>query len=382
MRAQTTVESVLAKCTVENSHSTGEHLADLGPAAVDELVGRFVAEHRAETPDAARTGAIAVALQSRKRQALTSLKAAVGAEPDVALRRAGIALCGEIGGTGDLSQAFALAVVAGDSPDRDACSRALRACVARMVVRQAIDSSDVLKVLQDAEFDLCIAVVRGIGDARSARTFALLSSLLHRDVVNDTTLLSELGRAARAGASTNDARVLDDIRACLRAFDATTVREAALCVGSLVDDEAADELAAMLDGSDAIAAANAHWSLKRITGRDLGPRAAAWDAWFAAERDWWKAGADQALVQLASPVATQRATALHVLADHRFPRRTLSAAIADALSPIYVDTVDGACRLLEELGSDGAISGLQCKVEVAPDLARERIELALAVLSH
>jgi|GEM_PF-2394401 len=85
--------------------------------------------------------------------------------------------------------------------------------------------------------------------------------------------------------------------------------EVVLLAGRLGSEKAVPRLVELMASGNEALRRDAHWSLLRITGLKLLPRAEDWEQWLGRERRWWDERAEQAVADLWSeqPAVQQRA---------------------------------------------------------------------------
>lgn len=123
-------------------------------------------------------------------------------------------------------------------------------------------------------------MLQSIGQADNREALALVESMFSRgDKEVQVSALAVLGRL-----QTRDRPILSDVRRLLRGDDPDLRREAALTLGRLKDREAVPRLIRLLD-ADAPPGVkeSVAWSLREITGKDLGSDPERWKHWLKSE---------------------------------------------------------------------------------------------------
>ncbi len=271
-----------------------------------------------------------------------------------------LSVLGEVGEARDLNFALQLALSTPRAPadgdvdtfeELDPTSAALRAALAS-IVRRCKPQPSVLNALIAAGTNAYTPVVVEAFAASGVREAVdLLAELLRANYGRRAATVIALGRAALATPPPFEQRACAAVRALLDHPDADGFREAVICVGRLDDEGAAARLVELLDADDAGVRADAHWSLRRITGARFSMQRAHWSRWLHDESQWWSERAPDLFDALDSADARESATALNELLRHRFPRHELAPALAKSLPQLEGAAFDAVCVAIAQLGS-------------------------------
>jgi hypothetical protein len=207
------------------------------------------------------------------------------------------------------------------------------------------------------------AIVRGLSEAHNGPSALALARLAQRRPEFACVALSALLSVAEQLPRPADADLLALLRGELAREDHPAAQELLLLAGRLGDDESVPLLLKRLAGARADQRANAHWSLRRITGLGLGPDAAAWSQWFKEEQQWWKDRAPAVLELLHGDDLAAQARALEELGQRFWHRQQVADELVEYLARAHSAGARMACGLLGNLGCPSALPALQARLE-------------------
>ena len=358
--------------TPEGCEQAARALAALGPGALAELFA-LIGPAAEGAQDEALARAIALQPKSELQNFFAGFTRAA-LEPQriapalLVLREAGaardFARCLEIAGPGEGEGSSALvAALAG------ICAREPAAC--ELALSSAANAAP-----GEAE-----AIVHGLSEAHSAAAAAALAHLAQRRPQLACVALSALLSTADELPRPLDADLLAVLRGELAREDHPAAQELLLLAGRLADDESVPLLLKRLSGPHADQRANAHWSLRRITGLGLGPDAAAWSQWFKAEQLWWKDRAPAVLTLLRGDDIGAQRRALGELGERFWHRQQVADELVEYLARARSDRARMACGLLGNLGCASALPALQARLEDEDPAVQQSARAAVAALT-
>jgi hypothetical protein len=385
LRRELIAHDVLAACTPRNVTLTARRIVDLGAAAADELTRACV--HATESWSDAQREAIENALRERLADARAALLAVAAEERAFEVHSRGLDLLSRIGAARDLPTALALARTSEPAAAADADSEelaspasALRACAARLIERNPTASRELTRAMLGDSDELACALVDALVDVGRTSELDALGELLLMHAWSDTYLMGAISRTARKLHAPFEEPVLAAVRAQLRAADVAIAREAATCAGWLEDEVAADELATLLEHTDAGVRASAKWALHHMTRRDFAGDALKWRRWIDAQHLWWQERAARVFEDIARGTPMARAAALNDALRQSWPRHELARELARALPSDDPRTVALGCEMLANLRSRAAVPPLRELLQVVDARVYDVVEATLCAL--
>lgn len=324
-------------------------------ASLDDQDDRIEAVLTAE-----RERALRRALRELPRTAVTShLREVAVAPAPLDLRRVTLSVLAPIARTTDLRFLFRLCEPVPPEEHADSvCAGRLREGLVRILEEDREAYRSLRSVLSAAHADLRSPTLHAITEVPGREAFLFLSELLgeHEDLHG--FLLSGMGRVARELPLPAEELALARVRPLLASEDPQLVREAALVLGRVEDQQTVPRLIDLLEDENPGVVSAAHWSLRCMSGLDLRADPVRWRTWLAEERAWWRDHAPEVLGWLRSPepVMAKRGIAIAVQRRHR--RHELALEIASLLDFPDEDVVRRAVRALGMLESRAALPRL------------------------
>lgn len=316
--------------------------------------------------------------------ALDALVAALPREATLDDRLSALALAGEVAGPRSVAAVEQLcAGLADQERVHPRLAEELERAFARALERDRRTYDEFTQRLERGvpPAELCLGLVAALGRTGRGRGLALLERLLGHEASLDRAVLAALGRLRphddpRAGEAAS--RVL---RRYLDAFDPELRRQAALALGRLRDDEAVPELLALLEDPDRRVQRAASLALGWISSLALGPRAEAWQHWYAREQAWFEAEAGALRADLSAPEPARALAALRILGSHPLHRRELGVEVREQLANEEPLVAVAACATLARLDDVGAVAPLVEMLEDEREAVRAAARLALTSLT-
>lgn len=217
-------------------------------------------------------------------------------------------------------------------------------------------------------------------DQRAA--LARLGEALDSERENIAALVRAIGTAAQRELGPHDARTRRAVLQRMHQTDAVGFRESVISAGWLEDHDATGRLLELLESSSQGVAADALWSLKRITGVQFRSDPHQWRAWLD-EAEAWRQTRFPSLVDTLEAVdSAASGAALNELLRRGFPRHELAAAIAPRVVRLKGRAFEAVCEGLVQLRSAAALADLR-NIDPGQRSSSERaaLERALANLT-
>jgi HEAT repeat protein len=225
------------------------------------------------------------------------------------------------------------------------------------------------------------AVVRSVGGSESARGVAFLLTLLGRDDALDLVLIAQVARLAESTVGTLPDEQLNRLRPFLTDKDWRARREAVVALGRLQDHRSQVRVIELLGDEQRLVAQGAAWSLRRMSGQDLGEDAEAWREWFEAEQRWFQDEGVHWLQQLEDKDPARALEAVRELSHHPLYKHDVAEALAPLLHNENAELAQSVAATLGQLGSRRAIGALVGALSSEDEALRNTAWAALVQLT-
>lgn len=370
------VQSILARLDARDPaalESGARALAALGPKAMGEIFGAI--GNRADT-NADRVLAHAFAcLPAAETHGFVEANFTLALASE--RRTAALLVLREAGGAGELARACDLAA----EPDAELVA-ALVLALQEILRREPAAMQRACDLALQRPLHVAEALIDALSTLANHEAARALLELGAAAPVLATSAFSHLSAAAGAIPRPAGSEFLERLRELLSDEDAPAAEELLLLAGRFEDDEAVPLLIARLSSTQPGPRSAALWSLRRITGFDLGKEGESWSAWFAEESRWWSTRSAAVLAALHQRDASVQCNALADLGQ-RFWRRQ---RVADELCAYLGGDEPGpacaamACGILGRLRCASARAALEARAADAAPALRAAAEAALRSL--
>lgn len=202
------------------------------------------------------------------------------------------------------------------------------------------------------------ALIGALSRTGSFDGLKILSRLLYREEPLRALLLVTIGRMSRELPRPIGEDVLSNVRRFVAEADPIALPEAILAVGYLDDCESIPQLIALLKSSRRGLAANALWSLRRITGLGIAETPDRWTSWHQSEREWWQRTWPSTLAALHGADARAIKVALMDVSTRHLHRHAIAVEVAELVAHPDVEVATLACTTLAQLDSSAALPRL------------------------
>ena len=202
-----------------------------------------------------------------------------------------------------------------------------------------------------ARADQARPILFALGDTGNACTIPALASALS---IHPELAAIAISQARRVGASMDheaNGALSSAVRPHLCAARVELASAAARTLSELCDAASAQRLVELLDAAEPALAESAHWSLRRMSGLDFGPRREAWVAWLASEREWWNGEASERIDELVRGSRATRLAAVASVGARTWRRHEAALALVAALRDNDPVLREAACHALGQLGA-------------------------------
>lgn len=238
----------------------------------------------------------------------------------------------------------------------------IRGTLERTLAAILIDQPGAWRELRHAMPDVPPAfrpmVVRAIGSTGSSTGLGLVTDLLGEDEDLDLVILAEIGNMSQRSVAGVPFDTLDEVRRLLHSEDEKVQRAAAAASGYLNDHQAVPTLSLLVGSeTDAVSLA-ALWSLRRMSGQNLGAEPELWADWYDAELSWWDREATAAFSGLSSQDPADVVFSLNTLMRHSLFRHEIAEAVGPTVLHESPAVVTSACSALRRLGSTRSVPWL------------------------
>ncbi|MBL8860152.1 MAG: armadillo/beta-catenin-like repeat-containing protein [Planctomycetes bacterium] len=359
-RAETpNVERILSAVTNPSPGSIAviaRQLVELGPAADTKLFEALAHElSLGHQEPSARTTVMLAAFElmgpGRWRTVLTSKMDAAPASSAIA---ALFAVSGQAGNGDDLPLMF---YAAGYDPEGDHRSE-FEAATTRILLHDPAAFNVVDSAVQTLVPEIRSSLVRALEKTKKPVAARLLARWIETRREMRLECLPYLSRLSLSLDRPLPVEVTGPVRALVESGDETTLREAVVCIGRLVDWDAIPALIRCMKDGDYGMRKDALWALRNMTGLKLSETPTEWSKWFESEVRWWSVESRKAFTALvhgskADKVATLRAVNLL----HAWRERAASE-IAIALDDVDTDIALLTVAELQRLDSKAAVPAL------------------------
>ncbi len=190
------------------------------------------------------------------------------------------------------------------------------------------------------------ALIGALSRTGSFDGLKILSRLLYREEPLRALLLVTIGRMSRELPRPIGEDVLSNVRRFVAEADPIALPEAILAVGYLDDCESIPQLIALLKSSRRGLAANALWSLRRITGLGIAETPDRWTSWHQSEREWWQRTWPSTLAALHGADARAIKVALMDVSTRHLHRHAIAVEVAELVAHPDVEVATLACTTL------------------------------------
>ncbi len=289
-------------------------------------------------------------------------------------RRAALLVLAEAGSAADLARACD---AAGD--EDAAAASALAETLTAILGREPAACAQAARLAPARPVAVAEALIQALSGTKSREGARALLELGASATVLSTSCFSHLDAVAAALPRPAEPEFLERLHELLAEEELPGAAELTLVAGRIEDDEAVPLLLARLGSTDPELRANALWSLRRITGFDLGRESEAWTAWFAEETRWWSVRSPAVLQELRRDDARTQCAALCELGQRFWRRQRVADELCAYLSSATGAGATMACGILGRLRCESARSVLEAR---AADGAPELRKAADAALEH
>ena len=273
-------------------------------------------------------------------------------------RRATLYALAAIGGPGDVTWLFELALDADEEQPERRVEEAFEEALARILTREPAALGRLDAATRRAPEPLLAGVLRALGRAGRADGLEVLA-----DVMFSRRELIPLGVAqirliGRSPAFDVNEDIAYRLRPYLDAHEPNLCRAATLALGELGDHEAIPQLVDLLDEPHEGLQGTAHWALTELTGFEFPARADIWRVWYRSELEWLEDESREAIASLHSPDPRAVSRAMRSISRHRLDRDRLALEVAGVLYSHSERLRRLACLTLAELDSPTAVPDL------------------------
>ena len=329
-------------------------LADLGPDGLepvfDAIARGFVADegHRLRVTVTERK-ALVNALGEFQRPALHALLLSRLESEDSESSATALRLLGTFGEGRHFKRIVACVEASEGSDANDEILDAFEDCFVELARRDPSTISRIRWAWGKATREVQGVWLLALGESGQQEASDLLLSLLEWGDGEPSALIAHVDRISAVLNRDSAAAASATIRPYLEAEDLGTVKAATLSLGRLGDIESIEVLIELLVHEQAGVRANAHWSLKRITGRNFSVAGGPWRVWFREQSQWFEREAERIVGRLESADAAVVTAALQDVTRHPLHRDAFVWDIVAVLAHESVAARVMACHVLREL---------------------------------
>jgi hypothetical protein len=220
----------------------------------------------------------------------------------------------------------------------------------------------------------------GLGDAADPRGLGPLAALLSRRPECYELAVTQVRRVGRGLDAQQNEEVARLVLARLHTAAPGLAQEALRAVGALRACGAAEKLVELLEDDERGTREAAHWGLRALSGKPLGPEPEPWRAWYEREREHLQASRPACALQLGSSTPGRQAAAIKEIGRRELFQEEWAALLVDYIAPgPELDAL--RCRALGELGAVGAVDCLLGRVGDELVLVRVAASNALASIT-
>ena len=277
-----------------------------------------------------------------------------------------IAVLGAVGDARDLERIAKLACAAGDGgePRERAAEEAGRA-IERVLARSAGASEALPRLYETACAELRPEMLKAIGAARDPRMLPLLARTIELHPELDALAVAQIVPIGRSFDRDANLALADLLRPRIEAGLTPVPPAAILALGELGDEASLPRLIEILEEGKRELASNAHWALRRITGKKFVDRPDLWKTWYAAETRWFERELGKTLGDLRSNDAAKVAAAVRALSARSLRREEVAHDLGSLLQ-----RREGALRAMaaQALGELGASAGVEPLIAARRDV--------------
>jgi hypothetical protein len=217
--------------------------------------------------------------------------------------------------------------------------------ISRLALAGELDGESLLRLVRASEPNLSRDVLAGAAKALLGEPIA---ECLGRGTGADGTILNQLHRAVRLGATVNDDLVHRNVLPFLRASVDFERSEAAHILGKVGQRAHISPLIEALGDDSRLVRLSSLAALQDLTGMTMTGNRHRWRLWYADQCTWWDTHGERLVASLGATPRRKLVAVLATVASKRLYRKEISAQLLTRLQGARPDEV---CAVLAAIGS-------------------------------